>query len=63
MRTRISDQEEVRVVDKEQLARELLQTIFDEFGPEGVSVDDIEEITHEMRSKAKCVKMMLDSEF
>ncbi len=48
---------------KEQLARELLQTIFDEFGPEGVSVDDIEEITQEMINKAKCVKMLLDSKF
>lgn len=48
-------------MDKRQLAKELLQTIFDTFGPEGVSVDDVEEIAQEMITKAKSVKMTLES--
>ncbi len=50
-------------MNKEQLAKKLLQTIFDEFGSEGVSVDDVEAITHEMIDKAKSVKMSLESQF
>lgn len=52
----------MRVVDKEQLAKKLLQTIFDELGSEGVSVDDVEEITQEMIDKTKSVKMTLESQ-
>lgn len=49
------------MVNKKQLAGELLQTIFDSFEPEGVSVDDVEEITQEMVSKVKSAKMVLNS--
>lgn len=49
-------------MDKEQLAKKLLQTIFNEFGPEGVSVDDVEAITQEMIANAKSVKMALKSD-
>lgn len=50
-------------MDKRQLAEELLQTIFDSFGSEGVSVDNVEEIAREMITKAKSVKMTLESQF
>lgn len=51
------------MVNKKQLVKKLLQTIFDEFGSEGVSVDDVEEITQEMIEKTKSVKMTLEPQF
>ena len=46
---------------REEMAKKLLQIIFDEYGSEGVSVDDVELITREMVGKMKATPMVLDS--
>lgn len=46
---------------REKMAKKLLQIIFDEYGSEGVSVDDVEEITQEMIGRMKATPMVLDS--
>lgn len=48
--------------DKErELAKKLLQIIFDEYGSEGVSVDDVELITQEMVGEMKATPMVLNT--
>lgn len=46
--------------DKEALAKKLLQTIFEKAGSEGVSVDDVKEITQEMINRMAEIKITLD---
>lgn len=46
---------------REEIAKKLLQIIFEEYGSEGVSVDDVELITQEMVGRMKATPMVLDS--
>lgn len=46
--------------EKEGLAKELLQTIFCKAGPEGVSVDDVKEITQELIARMTEIKITLE---
>lgn len=46
--------------EKEDLAKKLLQIIFREMGSEGVSVDDVKEITQEMINRMTEIKITLD---
>ena len=50
--------EREREVKKENLPRKLIKAIFEELGPEGVSVEDIEEITSEMHSYMKRLRIV-----
>lgn len=50
--------EEERAKKKENLPRKLIKTIIEELGPEGVSVEDIEEITSEMNSFMKHLRIV-----
>lgn len=46
---------------REEIAKKLLQIIFEEYGSEGVSVDDVKLITQEMVGRMKATPMVLDS--
>lgn len=46
---------------REEIAKELLRIIFEEYGSGGVSVDDVELITQEMVGRMKATPMVLDS--
>lgn len=46
--------------EKEELAKKLLQIIFEKAGSEGVSVDDVKEITQEMINRMTEIKITLD---
>lgn len=50
--------EEKRAEKKENLPRKLIKAIIEELGPEGVSVEDIEEITSEMNSFMKHLRIV-----
>lgn len=50
--------EEEREEKKENLPRKLIKAIIEELGPEGVSVEDIEEITSEMNSFMKHLRIV-----
>lgn len=50
--------EKEREAKKENLPRKLIKAIIEELGPEGVSVEDIEEITSEMNSFMKRLRIV-----
>lgn len=50
--------EEEREEKKKNLPRKLIKVILDEFENEGVSVEDVEEITSEMSSYMKRLRMV-----
>ncbi len=45
--------------EKEELAKGLLQTIFSKAGSEGVSIDDVKEITQEIIARMTEIKITL----